>query len=159
MEYGSSDLRKLAKKKRSRVNLETVQSALSDMESTKSEIESWLEQVQEVRGAIDGLLDYQENMDADLLGPAGFEAIAQAAVAMEKVLPEEDSIAAGFVEYHGNASESCDSLESMLEDREYGAEDRDQAWDEITDNLVNMADALDELSSLGDKKDAASEDE
>lgn len=152
MSYSSADLRKLAGKKRSRNNLEEVQSALSEMEEMKDSIESWLEKVQAVQEGLTELLEQQDEMDPDLIGSDAIAAIASAAEVLRSSLPEEGGISSGFSEYYNNAASSCEDLESQLEDRDYDAETRDETWGEVTDNLVNMADALDEISALGTEK-------
>lgn len=152
MSYTSADLRRLAKKRRSRANLDEVKSDLEEMEEMKDSLDTWLEKARAIREDITELLDQQEEMDGDIFGPDAIDAIISATTQLEAALPEDGGIATGFVEYYDNAVSSCDDLETQLDDREIDVETRDETWGEVTDNLVNMADALDEISSLGTKK-------
>lgn len=156
MSLSSGDLRKLAAKRRTSANREEVQSTLEELEETKSAIESWLEKVEEARDALNALLESHGELDEDLISKAGSERITAAVEALLGMLPEEDSSINQFSEYFSEAENGVSNLESMMEDREISADEREDQWGEITDNLNNMADALDELSAVG-VKSAASE--
>lgn len=151
MSLSSGDLRKLAAKKRTGANREQVQSTLEELEETKSAIESWLEKVEEARDALNALKESQEELDEDLISKAGSERITASVEALLGMLPEEDSSINQFAEYYSEAENGVSNLESMMEDRDVSADEREDQWGEITDNVTNMADALDELSAVGVK--------
>lgn len=153
MSLSSGDLRKVAGKKRSGANLELVKSTIEELEDTKTSIEEWTEKVSAVREAVNELLEHQEEMDREVLTAEAADTIATAAQGLVGVLPGEDGPITEFSEYYDTAVSAADELESMLEDREYSAEERDEKWEEIVEQLGYMAEALDEFSSLHQKPD------
>lgn len=142
-------LQKLAQVSRSRRNMEKVQGELDNLEELRDALESWLDSAYEIRQTITAFAETFGQIDAVYLPDGAHDRLARLVSDLEPYLPDEDGMLAAFYEQFDVSKEGIEELESMLEDRDYSADDRDDKWYEATEALDNIATALDELSGIG----------
>ncbi len=142
-------LQKLADAHRNRKNMDKAVSTLEDLAELHEALLPWLEAAGDIRDSVNAFLEASENLPAEFLPDGAQEKLVSIVESLQFFLPEEDSELAHFEESWDNVRDGHDELESMMEDRDYGAEDRDDKWYEIAEACGNIASALDYLSILG----------
>lgn len=142
-------LEKMAQLSRSRRNMDKIRDELDNLEELRNSLEPWLEAAQEVGEYVTAMIEKFYEIDANFLAEGAHDAFELMATGFERYVPEDGGELATFVESFDGVREGLDELESMLDDRDYGAEDRDEKWYEALDFVQNMANALAQLESLG----------
>jgi hypothetical protein len=152
-------LMKLADSSRNRKNMEKVQTELGNLQELRDSLEPWLEAAEEISSHIDTFAERTSEIDADYLPAGVHDKLEALIVELKKFLPEEGSELALLPEQFDTATEGIGELEGMLDDRDYGAEDRDEKWYEATEAFGQVVVGLDLLSCLGTDLEAESEEE
>ncbi|MFJ1700465.1 hypothetical protein ACIOHC_36340 [Streptomyces sp. NPDC088252] len=142
-------LEKLVQTSRSRRNMEKIQTAIEEVDEYREALEEWLETAGEVRDALANFEEKSGALDAALFGEGVQEKMLALTEAMQQFVPEPDSALVSLPENIETVKSELDELESMLEDREYAADERNSKWDEIIEALEGVVTGLDELSMLG----------
>lgn len=142
-------LQKLAESSRSRRNMEKIQGELDNLQELRDSLEPWLEAAEEINEHVEEFGERFGEIDVDYLSKGAHERLSALLAELSHFLPHQESMLSVFVEKYDEVREGIEELESMLEDRDYTAEDRNEKWDETTAVLEEVANALDELSTVG----------
>ncbi|MGW0930717.1 hypothetical protein [Streptomyces sp. NPDC002644] len=141
-------LEKLAKRKRTRTNFESIQEWTADFEENTY---CAISEAYENTGGLDNLSEALDAMEG--VADTGYlpEAVREALTALR----DASSTVSEATDKLGSVTEAWDRIEEAIselgpmfeEPREYEVDDKDAAWDELTDALTSLANALSELSS------------
>jgi chromosome segregation ATPase len=147
----SDTLRKMAKRKRSRANLDDVRdNVLGELEEIREKTSTYTSAVETLTDNLDEMVDALDDLRDHAVIDDAEHAKRQAAIetfrGMLSISEEETPDLDGAVEA---LTEVVDEYESSLDDRDLAAEDREQIWGELQDKLIDVADALDSVSGKG----------
>lgn len=142
-------LQRLTSAPRKRSNMTAAQDALDNLAELRETLEPWLEAAEKIRGAIGEFTDKTLGLAEGYLSKESQNELIAFAEKLPLYIPEEGSELADFEEHFNTVEDGLSELESMLEDRDYSADDRDEKWCEIADACGNLATALDLLSVIG----------
>jgi DNA repair ATPase RecN len=133
----ADDIRALARKRRSRPNLEKIQAQLGELRELADSAEDALQAMESAREALGELSGALEDDGNPLLSWSA--EVREAADALLALLPEEGESPSELV---SEAEEIAEEYESCLNDSDYSAYDRDEIWGNLMDALENIAGAL-----------------
>jgi predicted component of type VI protein secretion system len=152
-------IEKLTNLTRSRRNMEKVTGELDNLEELKQQLEPWLEAAEEIQSHIGQFIGRFDEIDADYL-PDGAHSKAETLIrSLDHFLPGEYGSLASFVETFDEARDGLDELETMLEDRDYSADERDGKWYEVLDAVQRLAEGVAELDTMGERPTVSDDEE
>lgn len=127
------ELYALAKKKRSRNNLEAIQEMLTELREHADKAEEAMSALESIR---EHAQVFSENLDDEnVFLPEGSEISAKITAFLD-MLPEENESVDDLITEAESYAESC---EECMADRDYSAADREEAWGNLCDALENIA--------------------
>jgi len=132
------DLYALSKLKRSKPNFTKIEEQLTELRQLSDGAEEALEKLAAAREALSELGGALDDADETLLPWASD--LQLAITEFESALPSED--ADGLGERISEAEDLAEAFEEASTDREYSAQDREDAWGELLDALIAIAEAL-----------------
>ena len=136
----ADELRKLGKLKRTRANFEKVQAEVEELTEhgeNAEQVISALNTLREAASELESALN--EAGDENPLLQWSSDIASALAEFMDALPGEEGDDIGGLIE---EASSACENYEQAQDDRDYSADDREEAWGALLDALENVASAI-----------------
>lgn len=139
----ASELRQLAQKKRTRKNFEAIGDQLAELAENAKNCSEALDTIQSARESAQELIDKLDAVEDGNPLLSNGTAICDAAILFLDSLPGSDDSDDSIQSLIEEAQEAHEGYEEIMDDREYDATARDEAWGELCNALDNIANALD----------------
>lgn len=132
------DILALTKLKRTPKNFGKVQEQLTELRTLADDTEEALTALANARESLSELSGALDDTDSSFLPWAG--KLQLAITDFENELPSEDID--NFAELISEAEDSAGNFEEAASDRDYSAQEREDAWGELLDAMENIGNAL-----------------
>jgi predicted nucleic acid-binding Zn-ribbon protein len=140
---------KLASAKRSRAKLEDIQTLLAEIKDNTEPLDDLTQDIQTLNNSINSVRAGVDAVDNSIMPSQYASELTDALDALDRLLPGDDDAAMGVRELIDTAIETADDYESSLDDTEMSAEDREEIWGTLQDQLTEVGNGLDSFQTLG----------
>ncbi|MBD0733982.1 hypothetical protein [Streptomyces sp. CBMA29] len=155
----ADQIHKLARSTRSRANLEKIQTILDVLKDDAGPLSDLTTEIVSLNEAISTVRKDVTSVDASLMPPQYAAKLLDALNALYILLPHDEDPVMGISEPISNAITLAEQYELSLEETRVSAEDREETWEALQEQLIEIGNALDTLTALGtDKAEAGTED-
>lgn len=148
----AEQLHELSRATRSRRNLEKIQTLLEEVKENAAPVEDWGSEIRTLNDAVSSVREQTENIDNTIMPSQYVSKVTDALDTLDALLPGDDDPALELSNLIDEALSHAEDYESMLDDRDLSAEDREDKWAELQESLTAIGDGLDTLQTLGTDK-------
>lgn len=137
----AAELRKLASYKRNRKNFDTIQEKLAEVRAHVDEVGRIPEII---AGVVGGLQELRNTLlQTDIDNPLVTIAIEDVEAMLAELPGGESDDGVELADMLAEVETAAEDYEQIVDDREFGADARDEAWGDLCNALDNLANYLD----------------